>query len=287
MGVGIDGTPWVTLPLIVLAGAGHSVFHPANYSIMSASIRPEIIGRAFSFHTFSGHLGTAVAPAAMGVLMALIGWRTSLLVLGAAGLLIAVLLLVNWNVLSDTVKTSERREKAGDDGEKMAPAGWSILLTRPMILFSLFFASAFMVSGGIQSFSITALMDLQGFPLSIASSALSFYLFASTFGILLGGVIADRTSRHNIIAALAFLATAGLFLLIGALALHVVLLYLIMAVAGVCQGLVRPARDMMVRAAAPKGASGKVFGFVSTGISAGGAISPILFGWVVDRGSPQ
>jgi MFS family permease len=60
-----------------------------------------------------------------------------------------------------------------------------------------------------------------------------------------------------------------------------------LTLAGLTQGMIRPARDMMVRAAVPKGAIGRAFGFVSAGASIGGALSPVLFGWVIDLGEPR
>jgi MFS family permease len=43
---------------------------------------------------------------------------------------------------------------------------------------------------------------------------------------------------------------------------------------------------MMVRAVTPPGASGKVFGFVTTGFNLGGIAAPLLFGAVLDYGDP-
>jgi MFS family permease len=43
----------------------------------------------------------------------------------------------------------------------------------------------------------------------------------------------------------------------------------------------------MVRAVTPPGSFGKVFGFVSTGFNIGGMISPLLYGWLMDRGQPR
>jgi len=48
-----------------------------------------------------------------------------------------------------------------------------------------------------------------------------------------------------------------------------------------------PSRDMMVRAAAPPGQAGAVFGVVSTGFNIGGVISPVMFGWLMDAGHPS
>jgi MFS family permease len=41
---------------------------------------------------------------------------------------------------------------------------------------------------------------------------------------------------------------------------------------------------MLVRASAPKEASGKVFGFVYSGLDVGAAGVPIVFGWLLDHG---
>ena len=60
-----------------------------------------------------------------------------------------------------------------------------------------------------------------------------------------------------------------------------------LTLAGLTQGTIRPARDMMVRAAVPKDAIGRAFGFVSAGASVGSALSPVLFGWLIDLGKPQ
>ncbi len=60
-----------------------------------------------------------------------------------------------------------------------------------------------------------------------------------------------------------------------------------MAAAGFLSGMIAPSRDMMVRAAAPPGAAGRVFGIVTTGFSIGGTISPMLGGWLMDRGAPR
>jgi MFS transporter, FSR family, fosmidomycin resistance protein len=64
-------------------------------------------------------------------------------------------------------------------------------------------------------------------------------------------------------------------------------LIIVMVVSGLMQGAVRPARDMMVRAVVPANAMGKAFGVVSSGQAVGGAIAPVLFGWMVDLGRPD
>ena len=101
---------------------------------------------------------------------------------------------------------------------------------------------------------------------------------------LLAGVIADRFGRHDETAIIAFIVSGIVFVVVAQAGLQMVLVVALFTIAGLAQGILRPARDMMVRAMAPKGAVGRVFGYVSTGIALGSGIAPVLFGWMVDKG---
>src|SRR5262252_10130860 len=57
--------------------------------------------------------------------------------------------------------------------------------------------------------------------------------------------------------------------------------------AGFLAGMIMPSRDMLVRAAAPPGMAGRVFGIVTTGFNIGGTIGPMLGGWLMDSGQPR
>jgi MFS family permease len=65
------------------------------------------------------------------------------------------------------------------------------------------------------------------------------------------------------------------------------MLPVILALAGFCHGATAPSRDMLVRAATPPGASGKVFGFVYSGLDLGSCLTPLAFGWLLDHGDPR
>jgi MFS family permease len=66
-----------------------------------------------------------------------------------------------------------------------------------------------------------------------------------------------------------------------------VLLIVAMSGAGVLSGMIMPSRDMLVRAAAPPGMAGRVFGIVTTGFNIGSAIGPMLGGWFMDHGQQR
>ena len=80
---GLVPSYWMLLPVALLAGLGNSVFHPADYSILNASVDPRRIGRGYSVHSISGNLGWAVAPTVVVGLTASSGWRAALVTVGA------------------------------------------------------------------------------------------------------------------------------------------------------------------------------------------------------------
>ena len=285
--IGFAATYWQVLILFTIAGIGHSVFHPADYAILTASIEPSRMGRAFSIHTFSGHLGSALAPATVIFLATVWNWRAALFIAGAMGLVATGVLASQWNSLRDDVvpaKNTEAETQVSGPGPK---DGMALLLSKPILLFFLFFLMTSMTASGVHAFLVVALIELHDMPLALASATLTGYLIASAAGILLGGVFADRTTRHDLQAALAFTVSALLILVVAAASLNLGLMITVLVLAGLMQGIVRPARDMMVRGASPKGSMGKVFGFVSAGMAAGSAISPMMFGFVMDLGRPE
>jgi MFS family permease len=104
--------------------------------------------------------------------------------------------------------------------------------------------------------------------------------------VLSGGVIADRSRRHGAVAAIGYTLAAALVALVWLVPLPGWALVPALGAAGFCSGIIMPSRDMMVRAAAPPGAVGRVFGIVSTGFNIGGAIGPMIYGWLMDSGRP-
>ena len=78
-----------------------------------------------------------------------------------------------------------------------------------------------------------------------------------------------------------------MFALIAEVDLGALALIAAMSAAGFFFGVIMPSRDMIVREVTPPGSFGKVFGFVTTGFNIGGIIAPLLFGAIMDHGSPR
>ena len=279
---------WLILLLILLAGMGDAVFHPADYAILNGSISEERMGRAFSVHTFSGHLGFAAAPAFITFVATNWDWRTAILVSAASGYVVWLLILIYRASLKDDVVAGfAKKEKKKDEPGETLGDHTRMLMSRPVLLLFAFFAMASLGNNGLHSFSIPALNALHGTSAVDAGFAVGAYMLVSSFAVLAGGWLSDYIHRQDRFAALAYVAAIIAVLLIALLPLHYVLLVLLLGFAGFCHGVIRPARDLMVRQVVPKGSTGKVFGFVFTGQNVGGGIAPIILGTAMDNLEPQ
>jgi MFS family permease len=261
----------------VLLGLANSVYHPANYAILSAHMNEARMGRAFSIHTFAGFLGGAVAPAIIAALVAMTGGQGALIIAGAVGPLVALLLLI----IGIPDASAADRESEG------TPTPQQNVITPALIVLTIFFMLLSLSNAGIGNFGVVALMSGYGASFSTANIALTAYLGASAVGVLAGGFLADHTQRHGQVAAGCFAINAVIVAVIATINLPSPLLMAAMASAGFLGGMIAPSRDMLVRNAAPPGAAGRAFGIVSTGFNVGGIISPLLFGWIMDQNLPH
>ncbi len=265
------------LPLMVLAGLGNAVYHPADYAILAARVSPGRTARAFSIHTFGGYLGFAAAPVVMVALTQLVGWRAALLVIGAAGLVMAGVLIA---ARGDLAASTMRRKEQG-------PGGTLALLTSPPVLAGFaFFLLLALSHAGISSFSVVALTGLYRLDLAAANAPVTVFLAVSAAGVLVGGWAADRFGHHGLIVAACSLVLAAMAATVALVALPPLTLMLLFAAGGLANGMIAPSRDMMIRAITPPGASGRVFGVVMVGFNVGGLVAPPLYGLTVDHASP-
>jgi FSR family fosmidomycin resistance protein-like MFS transporter len=274
----------VLLALALAAGVGQSVFHPADYSFLSRVFSMERAGKPYSLHTFSGYVGTAVAPVTVAGLYAALGWRGAFAVAGLAGVVLAVLMALRLDALRPAPAASPARPAfAGGRARR----GVSLLLSQALLLMFVFYIFMSMTSSGIQAFVPASLTELYDVPLSTANIALTVYLSTLAGGILLGGYVADRVrSDHARVVGAMFAGSMLLMFLLAVTRPPVWALFPIFAAAGAFHGAIMPSRDKMVREATPEGAAGKSFGFVSTGLSIGSVAAPPFLGFVLDSGRP-
>jgi len=280
IGLGLSPSYPHLLLAMGLVGISGSVFHPADYAILSALIPSARVGRAFSVHTFAGFLGNAVAPVTLLPIAAAFGLKVAFLTVGGVALVAALPLIL--------IRGIDNRQPATQAGQSAPPKlGLTAILT-PMMMFLMGFFALLSLSGsGISNFSVVALHGAFDTPLATASLALTVYLAMQAVGVLAGGFIADKTRRHAEVAALGYAVNACIVLAIGTLGLGAAPLIAAMGSAGLLGGMIMPSRDMLVRAAAPPGAMGRAFGVVTMGLNIGGMVGPLMFGFLMDHGAPR
>ena len=278
---GLAPAYWTLAPLMVVAGLGNSVFHPSDYSILTASVDRSRLGRAYGAHTLGGNLGWAAAWVVMPGLALLLGWRGALLVAGAAGLAVLALLATQSATLQGGARPRHTAGQPANRGPLVV-----VLLSAPILLCFAYFTLLAISSVGLQNFLPTTLAALHGTPLAAANAAVTALLLGSSAGIVVGSIAADRAMHHDRVVAAGLAAGATLIVAVAQIDLSPPLLIGVLALAGFAMGVTTPSRDMLVRGATPHGATGRVFGFVYSGLDAGSVVAPVILGAMLDHGHP-
>jgi MFS family permease len=271
---------WFMVAMFAVAGIGNTVYHPADYALLSQHVREHRIGQAFSVHTFAGMLGSAVAPPTLLLMQAVWGWRGAFIGAGIGGLAVAAMVFL----VRDPEPPAAMRREMRDDG---AAAGWGLLMSPPILLNLMFFVLLAVMNSGMNNYSVVALGALFGTPVGVANTALTCLLMLTAIGVLAGGLVVTRTALHATVAGLGLVGMVVTAALVAAIDLHTVALIAMMSAFGFFSGVISPSRDMIVREATPPGAFGRVFGFVTTGFNIGGIVAPMLFGALMDAGRPR
>jgi MFS family permease len=278
----LAAAPGYTMLLLgsLLAGAGNSVFHPADYTLLNQRVSKERLAHGFSVHGISGNFGWAAAPAFMAGVASISTWRIALLCAAVVPALVLLLLWLNRAVLHTTPNAAPVAGKAQESSFAF------LRLSTVWLCFGFFLLTAIAL-GGIQSFASASLVSLYGVSLASATSAYTMYMLASAAGMVGGGFIAARASNHDRIIVIAFAAAALMAVLLAMAVLPGWMVIPTMGAIGLASGVAGPSRDLLIRAAAPPNATGRVFGVVYSGLDAGLAIGPLLFGALMDANHPS
>ena len=264
--------------IAVVAGLGNCVFHPADFALLNASVHPGRLGRAFSIHGLGGSLGWAAGPA-LYFLNDMFGWVGAALIGAIPGLAMAMLVWADRVELVDHRSTS----RAAASTKAHAP-GMALFLQPPILLCFAYFALISASTIGIQQFSVPAFTGMFGVSETFAAFCLIAFVVGSAAGVLVGGICADRVRHHDRVAAVGLLVASALTVPIAMQSVSAGLLLPLLALAGFAGGTTNPSRDMIVRNATPPGASGKVFGFVYSGLDVGSFTAPPIFGVLMNHG---
>lgn len=262
-----------------LAGCGNAVFHPAGFTLLNHNVSKARLPHAFSVHGISGNIGWAAAPLFLAGVATLSSWRIALFSAAAIPFCMLAILLLNRKALATVA--APQQQGTGAAGGSFA----FLRLPQVWLCFGFFFLTS-VALGGIQAFSSTSLTALYGISLATAATAYTTFMLSSAAGMVAGGFLATRAHNHGRTIAIAFLFAASMALLLSAALVPGPMVLLVMGAMGLAMGIAGPSRDLLIRAAAPPNASGRVFGIVYSGLDSGMAMGPLLFGTLMDDGHP-
>ena len=275
---------WVFIAMFAVLGLANTVYHPADYALLSERVSPRRMTQVFSFHTCSGMIGSAIAPVMLLSMQDAVVWRGAFVCSALFGVVAALFLAVQGE--APVVRQAHSKSRSEEVASTSAD-GWRLLLSPPILLNLVFFIVLSMVGGGLNQYLVVGLGALYGTPPGLANTALTGLLTMSAIGVLLGGVLAGRTARHSLVACTGLLVTGAASTLIAFVDPGALLLVLIASLSGFASGMTMPSRDMIVRSVTPPGSFGKVFGFVTTGFHIGGMVAPLIFAQFLDHGYPR
>jgi MFS family permease len=266
----------------ILFGLGNCTFHPVDFTILNNRVSEQRLGHAFSTHGLTGNLGWAAAPTFMVGISTLSHWRTAY----ACAALVFVSLLLLCMFQRAHLHTEPQRHPTQGVKPAMGANTSLSFLRLPVVWWCFgFFVFSTMTLAVVQSFSVSILQSLVGVSFEAATHTLTAYLVCAALGMLAGGFMAATFAKHTQAVVAGSMLSAALLLVICATTwLGPMGSMLAMAITGFAAGVGGPSRDLMIKQATPKGATGRVYGMVYSGMDVGFAIAPALFGVFMDHG---
>ncbi|MEO8022718.1 MFS transporter [Polaromonas sp.] len=267
---------WMMAAFAVLAGIGNGVFHPVDYTLINRKVSAPRLGHAYSVHGITGSLGWALAPALVVTLTFAYSWRVALAAAGALAFVVLAVLVLNRDKLTLSVAVPVKGAPAADSSLAFLriPAVW--------MCFAFFFWYAIVLSV-VQAFAPEAARQLHNVPLALVAMCLTIYMVCSAGGMVVGGFLASDPARCERIVGAGFgvAAVIALVLALGSFPAWVV--PVLFGVMGFSSGIAGPSRDLLVKRSTPENASGRVYGVVYAGLDIGQAVSPLIFGVMMDH----
>jgi len=268
-----------------VAGIGNSIFHPADFTLLNRRVSPPRLGHAFSVHGLTGNLGWAAGSLVMAGIAAASTWRTAAMVAALLGATVLVVLLLRRQVLADAASAAVAKpERPGATSGSLAFLG-----SGPVWLCFAFFLLTTGAFGVLQNYAPAILNNVYALALPVASLGLTAYLLGSAAGMVVGGFVGGRVGDSDAVIAPALGVSAVTALLLASGHAPAFAVLPLMSLVGFGVGVAGPSRDLLVRRAATAqfGATayGRVYGFVYSGLDIGLALSPIVFGPMLDAGN--
>ena len=277
-GYSISTSYWMLAGCAVVAGTGNGVFHPVNYTLLNHKVSAPRLGHAYSVHGITGSLGWALAPAMLVPIALAFSWRAAMVSASVLVFVVLAVLLFKRETLKLPLVTPAKAQGLAAEGGSFAflriPSVW--------MCFGFFFFYAIAL-GAVQAFAPEAARQLHGMPLRLLATSVSVYMVCSAVGMVLGGFLAADPARCERVVGVGFGFAASVALVLGLLDVPGTLVPALFGLMGFATGAGAPSRDLIVKRATPPRATGRVYGVVYSGLDIGQALSPLIFGSLMDH----
>ncbi|MDO9405930.1 MAG: MFS transporter [Polaromonas sp.] len=266
----------------VLAGIGNGVFHPVDYTLLNRKVSAPRLGHAYSVHGITGSLGWALAPAMLVPLALAFSWRVALASAGVLAFVVLAILLFQREKLHLPIAPVTPSTASGVGTTTQASSLDFLRIPAVWMCFAFFFFFAMSLSV-VQAFAPEAARRLHEVPLSLVAMCLTIYMVCSAGGMVFGGFLAANPARCEQIVGIGMGTAACIALLLGFGTYPAVVVPVLFGAMGFSAGIAGPSRDLLVKRSTPENATGRVYGVVYAGLDIGQAISPLVFGALMDR----
>jgi len=270
------------LACVALVGFGNSIWHPTAIPTL-AQRYPDRKGLVLSLHGMGGNLGDALAPIAVGSLLAFLSWRQVVVINVIPGLVMSLLILVFLGTLQIG---SKRKDKVADDKRVQSLGDYfrgvpELFKNRSLIVLT--------ASSAFRSMTQNALLTFLPIYLAFQMHYPPFWVGAGMFALQAAGFAAspvaghlsDRMGRRSIM--MTSMAMTAVVLVFMAVAGKSQAFIIFIAILGFFLYAIRPVMQAWLLETTPKNMGGTSIGILFGAQSLGSSVSPLLGGIIADH----
>lgn len=270
------------LVCVSMVGVGNNLWHPTAIPTLGQRY-PARKGLVLSLHGMGGNAGDALAPLAIGALLAFFTWREIVVMNAVPGAVMACLLLIFLGTIRLGAK-SKKPTVAEPEGQSVRQYWRGVReLFKNRVLILLATSSTFraMTQTTLLTFLPVFLAYEMGYP-ALWVGGCMFLLQAAGFAAApVAGHLSDKMGRRRII--MSSLAMTAMVLVFMAFAGRTHAFVLFIAVLGFFLYAIRPVLQAWILDATPKNMGGTSIGMLFGMQAVGSSIGPIVGGVLADR----
>ncbi len=277
---------WMMLLCVTMVGVGNNLWHPTAIPTLG-KLYPDRKGLVLSLHGMGGNVGEALAPLAIGTLLAALTWREIVVLNVIPGVVMGILILLFLGAIRLSPKKTNAETQALEEGdhERRALSQYfrdfgQLLRNRSLIL--LCTSSAF--RSMTQNALLTFLPVFLAYEMGYSPLWVGVCMFAlQTAGFIaspISGHLSDRMGRRQIL--ITSMAMTAVVLGFMAFAGRSPIFVFFVALLGFFLYAIRPVLQAWLLETTPKNMGGTGIGMLFGIQALGSAVAPLVGGLIAD-----